>query len=412
MTLGFTKTFMLGAFTISFLYFITHYFAKSSPKYSLYFAIGCLVSIFRPIKGNIYALFDTKDIWYMWIVKLDYITFILSPLFYIFIADSLFPKIGNKKVIRIFTYLGVAQVIYILINNPINKILDPFHDIYIISCILYSLFIFSVALYKKLKFSIPLFVVNVIFAAGMAHDVLLGSYIIESPLGEINAYVFFVYVCMMAVVLFLKMSYLEKEFLEKQLNFLHAQIKPHFLYNTISTIRAYSKQDTEKTGEMLDYLSTYLRGKLRKGEDMMISLKEEISLIKAYLAIEKVRFEERLNVEYDIDDDIDIIIPCLIVQPMVENAVKHGISRKSEGGKIDVEVKRDKNNVLIVIKDNGAGMDKKTMADIMDGSNPGIGISNTNERLKRYYNTEISVNSVEGVGTTFMLTIPLGRGFK
>ena len=145
---------------------------------------------------------------------------------------------------------------------------------------------------------------------------------------------------------------------------------------------------------------------------MFTLLKDEIELIKSYLTIEQVRFKERLSVEYDIDEDCNILIPCLILQPLVENAVKHGLIPKKEGGKLKLSVKKEEENVVIKIKDNGVGMDMHLLPDILEGRLGGIGLSNTNERLKQYYNTEIKAVSEPGKGTEFTVVIPINRGRK
>ncbi len=227
-----------------------------------------------------------------------------------------------------------------------------------------------------------IFVANLLFVLSIIHDVLVGSYIIKSPLGEVFSYAFFIYMCVMVVVLLLKSDLIEKKYLKSQLNFLHAQINPHFLYNTISTIRAYSKDNPEKTAEMLDYLSVYLRGKLKKGDDIFTSLKEEMELVNAYLTLEKVRFEERLEVEYDIDDNIDIIIPCLVIQPIVENAVKHGLSKKPGGGRIKITVKKDSDNVFITIADNGIGIKTVFITAYKEHAVKAFGVSAVHYLLK------------------------------
>jgi hypothetical protein len=403
---------MMGAFSILLLYFIAHYFIKKENRFNLHFALGCLVSIFRSHKNALYKITQKTDALYQWLVRLDYLSFIWGPLFYILLAKTLFPKFAKKNFIRGLVILAAAQSVYILILHPKNYALSSLHDLFIITCALYALLIYFRALINKMNFAVPIFVVNLLFVLGVTHDVLAGSYIIDSPFSEVFSYLFFLYVCTMAVVLILKSDLMEKEYLRSQLNFLHAQIKPHFLYNTISTIRAYSKSDPEKTAQMLDYLSVYLRGKLKNGEDVFTSLKEEMELVKAYLSLEKVRFEERLEVEYDIDDDIDVIIPCLLIQPVVENAVKHGLSKKAEGGKIKITIKKNEGEVSVTIHDNGVGIDEKKLSGILDGSKVGIGLSNTNERLNHHYNTQIEAESKKGEGTTVKLTIPIGRRAK
>ena len=142
----------------------------------------------------------------------------------------------------------------------------------------------------------------------------------------------------------------EKNRLKTQLRFLHAQIQPHFLYNALGTISAYCKTDPDKAGELLEYLSVYLRGRFRDESDHLICLNDEIDLVKAYLTIEQTRFGERIAVTYDIQDDCNVLIPSLSLQPLVENAVKHGLLQSKEGGRITISVKKDAGSAIITIK--------------------------------------------------------------
>ena len=393
-----------------FLYFITYYLTRRSERYNLYFAAGCLVSIVRTISYNLIDVIDKSSIYSTLNIRLDYLSFIWGPFLYILLADSLFPRIGRKTVLRVFLIADAVLSAFIIF---VPKEAFPYYiafDYIILACILYASYIFTAALIKKRQYAIPVFIANFIFILGVVYDVLHGSNIISGPFGEVFGYTYLVYLLIVAVVSAQKHRLVDKRRLESQINFLHAQIQPHFLYNTINTIIAYSRTDPEQSRTLLIELSTYLRGKFKGEKDMFTLLKDEIELIKAYLAIEQVRFKERLSVEYDIDEDCNILIPCLVLQPIVENAVKHGLIPKKEGGKLKLSVKKEEDNVVVKINDNGVGMDMHKLPDILEGRQGGIGLSNTNERLKRYYNTEIKAKSEPGAGTEFTVTIPIKRG--
>lgn len=410
MILDNSEWFLLGASCMLFLYSITYYLTRRSERYNLYFAVGCLISIVRTISYNLFDILDKSSIYYTLNGKIDYLSFMWGPFLYILLADSLFPKIGRKTVLRVFL-IADAVLSAFIVFVPVKAF--PYYivfDYIILACIIYASYIFSAALIKKRQYAIPVFIANFIFIAGVVYDVLRGSNIISGQFGELFGYTYLVYLLIVAVVSAKKHMLTDKKRLESQINFLHAQIQPHFLYNTINTIIAYSRTDPEQSRSLLIELSTYLRGKFRSEKDMFTLLKDEIELIKSYLTIEQVRFKERLSVEYDIDEDCNILIPCLILQPIVENAVKHGLIPKKEGGKLCISVKKEGDNVVVKIKDNGVGMDMHRLPDILEGRQGGIGLSNTNERLKRYYNTEIVATSEPGKGTEFIVTIPIKRG--
>lgn len=412
MILDNSEWFLLGASCILFLYFITYYLTRRSERYNLYFAAGCLISIIRTVSYNLIDVIDKSSIYSTLNIRIDYLSFIWGPFLYILLADSLFPRIGRKTVLRIFLIADTVLSAFIIFV-PIAVF--PYYvvfDYIIFACILYASYIITAALIKKRQYAIPVFIANLIFIAGVIYDVLRGSNIISGPFGEMFGYTYLVYLLIVAVVSAQKHMLVDKKRLESQINFLHAQIQPHFLYNTINTIIAYSRTDPEQSRQLLIELSTYLRGKFKGEKDMFTLLKDEIDLIKAYLSIEQVRFKDRLSVEYDIDEDCNILIPCLILQPIVENAVKHGLIPKKEGGKLKLSVKKEEETVVVRIKDNGIGMDMNKLPDILEGRQPGIGITNTNERLKRYYNTQIKATSKPGAGTEFVVTIPVSRGKK
>ena len=408
-----SEWFLLGALCILFLFFITYYLTKRSEKYNLYFAIGCLIGIIRTVSYSLFDVLDPASAEYLLNAKIDHLSFIWGPFLYIPLADSLFPHIVKKVILRIFLIVVAVISVCILFVPFALFPYDVAYDFIISASLVYATIICTTALIKKRQYAIPIFIANFVLVTGIVYDVLRGSYIIGGTPWEISSYTYLVYLYIVSVVTATKHLQVDQNRLESQINFLHAQIQPHFLYNTINTIIAYSRTDPEKTRQLLLELSTYLRGKFKNETDMFTLLKDEIDLIKSYLAIEQVRFKERLTVEYDIDEACcDILIPCLILQPIVENAVKHGLIPKKEGGKLSISIKKEAETVVARIKDNGMGMDTHRLPDILEGRQGGIGLSNTNERLRRHYGTEIKAESEPGKGTVFTVTISINRGKK
>lgn len=193
----------------------------------------------------------------------------------------------------------------------------------------------------------------------------------------------------------------------EEMNYLYAQVTPHFVYNTLNTIIALSYKDIKNTRSALYYLSTYFRAKLNVHyRDSMVSISEEIELVKAYLYIEKMRLDERLTIVYDIDESIDILIPALSLQPFVENAVFHGISKRKEGGKVEVSIKRDGQLIRIMIDDNGVGIPKDKLQQILEGEHSRIGLKNPLKKFKLMKSASLRLYSEEGKGTTVIILLP------
>jgi two-component system sensor histidine kinase YesM len=200
-----------------------------------------------------------------------------------------------------------------------------------------------------------------------------------------------------------------------QLKMLQAQINPHFLYNTLNLISSLSiLEGAESVSEISNKLSLLLRYSLNRPD--IVKLNEELSQIENYIYILKIRFPEKINFEIYIDDDVsDFYIPKFIIQPIVENAVKHGLEPRGHGT-IRIEVRRAE-NLTISVEDDGAGIPEDKLNYInkclacesnykLDSK---IGINNVNFRIKEYYGKEYGINilSDEGNGTKVTIVLPI-----
>ena len=175
---------------------------------------------------------------------------------------------------------------------------------------------------------------------------------------------------------------LEARLAEAQLAALQRQLHPHFLFNTLNTISALMHRDIDAADAMLERLSDLLRLTLDRISLQQVALKDELDFIEKYLDIERARFGDRLKVHFDIAPGIlDALVPTLLLQPLVENAVRHGIAPKVGGGRLDVSGRRDGDRLRLVVRDNGAGLGN----DTLQAFNTGVGLSNTRSRLEHLY---------------------------
>jgi len=183
-----------------------------------------------------------------------------------------------------------------------------------------------------------------------------------------------------------------------------SQVKPHFLYNTLSSIALFCIRDPERAKKLTIDFSKYLRNNLdslNNNDNSITSFTDELDHIKTYLAIELVRFEDRLNVEYDIKAT-GFSLPSLSIQPIVENAVKHGVSKKTDGGTVKISTYEEENNYVIVVSDDGIGFDKDTMyADCKEH----VGVTNITHRIQLFGGT-LDLESEVGKGTVATVKIP------
>ena len=177
---------------------------------------------------------------------------------------------------------------------------------------------------------------------------------------------------------------------QAQLKMLRYQLNPHFLFNTLNAISTLILVEENKTANsMVTKLSEFLRYSLDKDPLKKVSLQTEIQALQLYLAIEQVRFEDRLQLDFQINDDCQAaLVPSMILQPLAENAIKHAIAVQEQGGKITISVQRFANDLLIEVADNGPG------ADIINGNlhrESGVGLVNTRERLQALYHEKFSL---------------------
>jgi len=202
------------------------------------------------------------------------------------------------------------------------------------------------------------------------------------------------------------------ERLSMEAAYLQAQIHPHFLFNTLNSIMALGDIDVERMRKLGNAFTSYLRISfhfLNLGK--LVPLSHELELVRAYLYIEQERFEDRLDVEWEIDPDIELRLPPLTIQPLVENAVRHGVLRQANGGTIRIRIVRlePERLTLIEIEDTGKGMEPEKVARLLDrpgADKSGIGLFNTNRRLMKMYGKGLSIVSVPNKGTKVSMEIP------
>ncbi|WP_083258595.1 sensor histidine kinase [Cellulosilyticum sp. I15G10I2] len=208
----------------------------------------------------------------------------------------------------------------------------------------------------------------------------------------------------------LSQIFYQKELLNKaELRALQAQIQPHFLFNALNTIVSFCRTDALKARELLMQLSYYLRTSFKTTGEF-IPLAQEFKHIESYLSIEQARFSERLEVVLDVEADIECQVPPLILQPIVENALKHGLMATKKGGRLEIHAYKKEETVYVKIKDNGIGMSEEQIQAILKGNDldSGIGIRNVNNRLKSIYGTSLVIESQPSFGTCITIIFPQG----
>lgn len=189
--------------------------------------------------------------------------------------------------------------------------------------------------------------------------------------------------------------------LKSEISALKAQLNPHFLYNIFNTISASVPPENEKTRYLIAELSDLFRYQLKASQVEKVTLKEELDFVNKYLALEKERFQDRLQIEINIDESLySELIPPMLLQPLVENSVKHGLSSLIEGGKISIAIFKQDGKLHFEIADNGVGIENKD--SIFD---KGVGLTNTKLRLEKMFKTNLNIsdNSPRGLKISFAI---------
>ena len=205
----------------------------------------------------------------------------------------------------------------------------------------------------------------------------------------------------------LKTAHLETSLMEARLKTLEAELHPHFLFNTLHAISTLVHTNPESADRMISRLSDLLRLTFDRSGAAGVPLQEELEFLQKYLEIEQIRFQDRLSVRFDIDPEaLDVEVPRLILQPLVENAIKHGIAPKTGHGLVQVSAKRRDESIWIEVRDNGTGLSGKTRARFTNG----VGLSNTRARLECLYGAGHRLDFTDGSdGLAVQMLIPLHR---
>jgi two-component system, LytTR family, sensor kinase len=202
-----------------------------------------------------------------------------------------------------------------------------------------------------------------------------------------------------------KLEEQQRLLMQARLEALTSQINPHFLFNTLNSVSALIRTDPAQARVMVMKLSRILRRRLRKHENLS-PLRDELEFINDYLSIEVTRFGDKLRFAKAVDPEtMDMLIPSMLLQPLVENSIKHGLGGKVEGGTITLEAKLVEGRLHIVVADDGAGISQEKLAGLKDS---GIGVSNVTERLKVLYGTDYRmwIDSAPGEGTRIEIEVP------
>jgi signal transduction histidine kinase len=200
---------------------------------------------------------------------------------------------------------------------------------------------------------------------------------------------------------------METQLAQAQLRSLKLQLQPHFLFNTLNTITALITVDPRRAEQVISELSELLRLSLHNSADQEVPLERELEMLQPYLTIQQIRFEDRLTVDVHVAPEArDALVPNFILQPLVENAIRHGLAPRAAAGRVEVSARRDDGSLRLVVRDDGVGVHAAG-----GPAREGVGLGNTRERLRRLYGARhrLEIRSAPGAGFTVDIAIPFHR---
>lgn len=276
------------------------------------------------------------------------------------------------------------------------------------SCLILSLFLLGLLLYLVLHNFRPLRLQDTLIPTFVVFLILLALFLDAGVLNILQPVSFLTINIVISCALFY--SWLHSRFMEEyerasalqqRVQIMMTQIQPHFLYNTLATIRSLCLRSPETAARSIEKFSKYLRQNLDSPNlPDLIPFERELEHARIYLEIETLMFPY-LHVQYKIEED-DFLLPVLTVQPLVENAIRHGV-RAREDGEIYIGARKEKDSYTVIIKDNGMGFDPEAVADTERNH---IGIRNVRERLEKLCGGTLLIDSVPGEGTTVTISVP------
>jgi len=410
--LNIKHAFLLGALAIIIVFYAAVYLFRRELRYTLYFALLCLSVIFQiDVAGQFLISSSLLKLGFNGVVFIWYSSYIWMEFFFILYMNELYPSMFSKVFLRVFwRAAAILQLVYILLPPVIYSktgLLLNYIDIAVLICIAVTAFIGI----RQGKGDAWLNILSiVVLGVTYLFDMLYLTNVTNPQFGEIFYFGVFLFAAIQMIIQALRIKIFHENKTAAELAFLQAQIKPHFVFNTLNTFISIARVDINKAINLLVSFGTFLRKSYDfKLAGEFVPLSHEVELVKAYLEVQSTRFEEKLRVVIDVHADPEILVPRLILQPIVENAVIHGIYPKSESGIVAVSVTQSNRKLHFKVKDTGVGMNR-SLAELLKSSDAvggSTGLSNIEQRLRKIYGKGLSITSIPGVGTEVAWTIQL-----
>jgi two-component system LytT family sensor kinase len=421
------QMFFIGGVFIFGLYYLFLFILQRKNKTALFFAVFCLITAVRSLvwgETPLTVLFPHASLGLR--MYINYFTGYNFVAFVILFVRSIYPEEFRKIMTGLVLLPSlIFSALLVFINPGRMTFLTNYAYLFLILQMVYLLYVQIKAVLHRRDDAILMFAAICVLIWAMNEDIL--NFLMFGNIYLTCMFLFgnLVFILAMSyiqarqqsgthkkLVLYneklLEADKLKDQIIATEMSFLQAQIKPHFLYNALSAIANVCEKDGKQAGKLIIDLAVYLRGSLEfHNLDKMVTIEKELEFIDTYFHIEQARFGQKIQLRKEIDVPLDVQIPVLILQPLVENAVRHGISKKTGGGTVAVRMSMAGADVVIEIEDDGAGIGEEKLAALIDGAAPAqsIGLRNINSRLLKLYGSGLEISSTPG-HTLVKLSIP------
>ena len=434
---------VIGILSFMAIIFIIYFYMAREGRKTVSFILMCVILIVRTsLYGDYLILQLFPDISFHLYVWIFYLTGTWFPVILYEMVGSFLGEKKNRLLSKIFLIYAVAFSV-IAGLTPVSFythwsfIMDSMAVIIVAAALVNTI----LAHFKKRHGATIVLLGSFIVALSGLHDMLYQANRIRSPIGELMPIGLIIFLLLLFLLMadkfsrtYLEVQSLSLELAEKlklehdlterlyalvnklattELSFLQAQIKPHFIHNALSVISSLSIKDPHKAKSLILDLSDYLRGSFDlNSEEGLTTLSKELELVQAYVSIEQARFKERLQVHYHLLEDVDCTLPLLTIQPLVENAIRHGIMCRMEGGEIHITTSLEPDHVRIEVRDNGVGIEPDRVVKFFElkQDQRGVGMANIHRRLMTHYGEGLHIDSTLGQGTVIYFFVPYNSG--
>lgn len=417
----------IGGVLIFGIHYFFLFFMDTKNRTALLFSVFCFVTAARSMGwGEIPIQILWPDISAEIRMYLNYLTGYNYVAIVILFVQSIYPLEVNNKIMAIILLPSLLFDIFLLLTSPqFMTFYTNYLYLLLLIQMVYLIVVLIKAVLKKRVNSILMFIAACVLIWAMNEDILnflkIGNYYFSCMFLFGN----FAFILTMSYIQarqqaanhdklieynfkLLEADKLKDQIMATEMSFLQAQIKPHFLYNALSAIANVCEKDNKQAGELIIDLAIYLRGSLEFNNlDKLVSVEKELEFVDTYFHIEQARFGSKIQLKKEISVSQDIKIPVLILQPLVENAVRHGISKKELGGIVTLRMYMNGSDAIIEIVDDGVGINPVKLKDLLRETTPvqGVGLHNIHNRLLKLYGKGLDIKSTTG-NTIVKLSIP------